>query len=256
MKTIFCALVGVMLFFGASAQSELGLLSTYIDKYTPTEEAPQCLKKFEKFLEEQQVLQQVASNIDGELIETLDVLFELKDPKSYIGKPEYRSLMDNYESAPENADFSISDIVEYGPEVMRNDYRLTKDQVIFVNGYPAIDDTAPFNNQDAIKNAFNVIEDVKGVAIVTVTFDNRYSVGLMGDGKSTIVADVTIRIYNKKGKGIYGKNATGIADQQIEITKEGEYNIEDLKPIFEQAVSNALVAVQTELPRSIKKIRW
>lgn len=256
MKTIFCALIGVVFFFGANAQSDLGLLSTYVDKYAPAEEAPKCLKKFEQFLEEQKVLEQVASNIDNELIKTLDVLFELKDPEAYTQKAEYQALLDKYEAAPENADFSISEEVEYGPEVMRTDYKLTEDQVIFVDNYPAIDDTAPFDNQDAIKDAFNVIEDVKGLAIVTVTFDNRYSVGLMGNGKSTIVADVTIRIYNKKGKGIYGKNATGIADQPIEITSDGEYKIEDLKPVFEQAVSNALVAVESELPRSIKKIRW
>lgn len=256
MKTIFCALFSVVFFFGANAQSDLALLSTYVDKYTPAEEAPQCLKQFEKFIDEKKVLEQVASQVDINLVKTLDVLFDLKNPSDYLNKSEYQSLLNNYESAPSDTEFSVSDVVEYGPEVMRTDYKLTENQVIFVNNYPAIDDTAPFDNQDVIKNAFDIIDDVKGLAIVTISFDNRYSVGLLGEGKSTIVADVTIRIFNKKGKAIFGKNATGISENSIELIKEGEYNIEDLKPIFEEAVANALAAVETELPRSIKKIKW
>ena len=215
MKTIFCALFSVVFFFGANAQSDLGLLSTYVDKYDTTEEAPQCLRKFEAFLLEQEVLKQVTSDLDEKIVGTLGSLFDLKDPSSYLETTEYKTLMDNYEDAPPNADFSIHDLVEYGPEVMRTDYRLTEDQVVFMSDYAAIDDTAPFNNQNAIKDAFKVISDVKGLAIVTITFDNRYSVGLMGDGKTNIVADVTIRIYNKKGKGIFGQNATGISESKI-----------------------------------------
>lgn len=256
MKTIFCALFSVVFFFGANAQSDLGLLSTYVDRYTPAEEAPECLKHFETFITEQKVVEQVASQIDTKLVNTLNVLFELKNPADYLNKPEYKSLLDNHESAPSDTPFSVSDVIEYGPEVMRTDYKLTEDQIIFINDYAAIDDTAPFDNQDVIKNAFNIIEGVKGLAIVTISFDNRYSVGLLGEGKSTIVADLTIRIYNKKGKAIFGKNATGVSKNSIELIKEGDYNIDDLKPIFEEAVSNALASVETELPRSIKRIKW
>lgn len=256
MKTIFCALFSVVFFFGASAQSDLGLLSAYVDKYAPTEEAPQCLLKFETYLEEQQVLKQVASNLDEQLIPTLDALFDLKDPSSYINNAEYQSLLENYESAPKCADFSITDIVEYGPEVMRTDYKLTEGQVLFVDHYAAIDDTAPFDNHSAIKDAFDIIEGVKGLAIVTVTFDNRYSVGLLGGGKNTIVANLHLRIYNKKGKVIYGKSSTGVSQQKIDLITEGEYNTDMLTPVFEEAITDALAHFENELPRSIKKIRW
>jgi len=256
MKTIFCALFSVVFFFGANAQSDLGLLSAYVDRYAPAEEAPQCLRKFETFIDEQQVIEKVAASIDTKVVSTLDNLFELKDASSFLDKSEYQSLLDNHEAAPAEVEFSVSDVIDYGPEVMRTDYKLTNEQVIVIDNYLAVDDIAPFDNRDVIKKAFSVIKDVKGLAIVSVSFDNRYSVGLLGEGKSTILADVTIRIYNKKGKTIFGKNATGIAETTIQIIKEGEYNIDDLTPVFEEAVYNALAAVETELPRSIKKIKW
>jgi|GEM_PF-7104096 len=240
------------------AQTDLAVLSAYVTKFHSREKSVTFLKRFENFIIDQQIDAEVATGLSPYISNGLSTIFKLKDSDSYTGLSEYKTLLDEYKLAPTRLIFALENLslLPLNDSEAKADYRLGQAQVHFIDDFLALEVVNPVNNTAALINAFQVIEDVKGLAIVRVSFFNNFFGSGFGTGKAKLKATVNVRVYNQFGEKVFNGEIAGLSSTKIIVGVETEYDIHEIKNGFEEATINALKRADKKWSKSISKIKW
>lgn len=209
--------------------------------------------KVEKFINDEKIaIDAIRPRLDDIWAE-LGKVFDLM-ALDYLNTPEYKNMLDGYEYGPADAKFSMIGFdIETGDD-LKQDYRIGPDQAILMEGYLALSVNKPFNNKPAILSFLENIPDAKGVILVDFSPTVNFAGSPYGVGSMTPKVSMTVRVFDRELKNLFGRNATGTGEK-LDVGMD-DFDKEAISASFDKAVDDMIKNIVDRYTKKASKIKW
>lgn len=249
MKKIFIYVSAITLSLYSYSQNKVEAISAFVQK-VDTKDIPN--KNFNQFVNDEKIAAESVSDHMSLVVSELGKTFDVSS-EDYLGSSEYKNMLDGYEYAPEGTVFSLIPYDIETDQVMKQDYRLSEYQVLFVDNYLALWLNRPFKNKEAVQAYIENNPDLKGVIFLQFAPIIGFQGSPYGVGSAGLKIGMTIKLYDRKLNSLFS-TAVNSSSFKVKVPLKN-YDREEIKNAFDEAMKDLITKIPS-IEKKAAKIKW
>ena len=244
---LFC--VSVPLF----AQNNVAIVSVYGSKIGVDDpESP--TKNLKQFIDMRDLHHKAVQKRLDDIIAELGKQFTLL-ADDFLQDPAYQSLLDGYEMAPYDVQFSLTGFNLETGQTVKQDYRLSSDHVVFYEEYLAIGTGKPFKNDKAIGELFTMLPEAKAFLFIEFAPGIDFTGNQYGVGTGFANVSLQFKLVDSNLKTLLARNLGGKAATKVNIKLRDFYE-EEWSASYDEAINDLIANINSKLAKPVSKIKW